>query len=252
MSLFMDSFRLIQCYHCLSFEHVKSNCPQKFKPRYCARCGDTDHPIAECVKATECLHCKGPHPATARCCPMYQQLFQQKYQALVHVIQDQLLPSQHFNSYGISTPPSNYHLLDNTWSRIQQVASAADTPNDFVNTLFTLAKASKPKKPYNPKAYNDDLHFSQENIHQAYKLTYEEDEPQIDTLECQHDDFIEENLFYNKSLPRNTVDNSRIDTSPSKKSDSESLISEDNLPTTSAPKVLSQNGIITHIKRIFF
>ena len=62
--------------------------------------------------------------------------------------------------------------LDDTWSKIQQLASAAETSSDFVNTLYTLAKSSTPKNPYNPTAYNDELNHSQDSLPQSCKLTY--------------------------------------------------------------------------------
>ena len=50
---------------------------------------------------------------------------------------------------------SDREPLDDSWSKIQRVAAAAETQNDFIGALFTLAKASTPEKSYNAKEYNE-------------------------------------------------------------------------------------------------
>ena len=176
MSSPLDFFRLTQCYYCLSFEHIKSKCPYTSELRRCARCGDTGHATTSCQNPTHCLHCGGSHPATARCCPKYQAIFLQKYQELTQMILNQSeTPSlKTLNGQYTSISSSDREPMDDSWSKIQRVAAAAETQNDFIGALFTLAKASIPEKSYNAKEYNE-LNFSQEDIRQAYKISFEED-----------------------------------------------------------------------------
>ena len=100
----------------------------------------------------------GPHSATARCCPIYLQVFQEKYQELVKKIQNKLLTAQLINHQPTAiTPTSNIvDYQDETWANIQEVALAADTPIEFV-TLYTLAKLSAPKRPFKSKIYNANI-----------------------------------------------------------------------------------------------
>ena len=174
MSLPMDYFRLTQCYYCFSFEHIKSNCPYISEQRYCARCGLNDHVRASCENPTKCIHCEGTHPATARCCPRYQQIFKQRYQELVQSIQEQIVASHPiYNPPNISNSLYNDMEYDEAWSRLQCMASAADSPDDFLNSLYTMAKANAPKNDYNPQSYNSDLNLSNDSL-PPNKITFRE------------------------------------------------------------------------------
>ena len=170
----MESFRLIQCYHCLSFDHIKSNCPHKNENRICARCGDNDHPVGNCENPTACLHCKGPHPATARCCPKYLQIFKTKFQEVIKQIQNQFINSadQHQLPIISSTPFTSRSEYEESWTKIQEVAQAADSPTDFVEALYTLAKSSEreisaeknPNSKISSLTYDIELVNSEEDI----------------------------------------------------------------------------------------
>ena len=183
MSSPLDFFRLTQCYYCLSYDHIKTNCPYTSELRRCARCGNTGHATTICQNPTHCLHCGGPHPATARCCPRYQAIFLQKYQELSQMIlkQSQTPSLQSISGQYSSISSPEREPLDNSWSKIQRVAAAAETQNDFIGALFTLARSSTPEKSYNAKE-NSELDFSQKDIREACKITFEEDKSTVSEL----------------------------------------------------------------------
>lgn len=63
-----------QCLRCQAYGHTKSYCT---KPFYCVKCAG-DHPTTSCTKAkttaATCALCNGPHPASYKGCPVYQDL----------------------------------------------------------------------------------------------------------------------------------------------------------------------------------
>ena len=175
----MESFRLIQCYHCLSFDHIKTNCPHKDERRTCARCGGSDHQVRNCGNQTVCLHCKGPHPATARCCPKYQQLFQTKFNEVTEQIKEQLLNPAHQHQYPtISLTPINKSEYEESWTKIQEVALGAESSKDFVEALYTLAKSStRPDSKVSCSTYDIESVVSDEDRY----LDTEDETPVIDS-----------------------------------------------------------------------
>ena len=158
-----ESFRLTQCYHCLAFDHIKSNCPHTDKPRLCARCGSGEHATTDCTNDASCLHCEGPHSTTARCCPVYLQTFASKCDELLQRIKNQLVPNnielnstsvEHNNTEPNHTPIESPESLPDSWLLLSAAVNASvhatNSPEDFLSSLYTMLK----NKPSPPKKIN--------------------------------------------------------------------------------------------------
>ena len=148
-----ESFRLTQCYHCLAFDHIKTNCPHIEEPRRCARCGVGEHATIPCGNDARCLHCEGPHPATARCCPVYLQTFAAKYTELLQKIKNQ---SDHINTELNSTPIDTPENLPDSWVLLSAAVNASvlstNNSEEFLDSLYTMLKnnSTPPKKLIHP------------------------------------------------------------------------------------------------------
>ena len=69
----MEFFRPIQCYSCFAWcKHLRNECPIRYTP-ICSNCSETGHSYIDCEKDALCTNCQGPHPATARICPAYDE-----------------------------------------------------------------------------------------------------------------------------------------------------------------------------------
>ena len=156
----MDNIKLVQCYHCYALaDHKRPNCPLLSKPQRCPRCGQFGHKSWECQNHTVCLHCGGPHPVTAPCCPTYRKkLEEHKPKILAELLTD-------------ANTPQNFSNKNNE-DALNLLTTSALTANgsfiSFVNSLFTaslnLCQPSNPivtSPPYSlPLVYNSDWEAS--------------------------------------------------------------------------------------------
>ena len=73
-----DRFFVTQCYHCQSFNHIASKCPDKDEPAVCGKCAGP-HETKGCNSNTEkCNNCSKAKLKTSNChksnstdCPIY-------------------------------------------------------------------------------------------------------------------------------------------------------------------------------------
>ncbi|CAH0380640.1 unnamed protein product [Bemisia tabaci] len=69
---------ILPCAKCASLYHATKYCDIKEDKRYCFRCGDTSHKIAECKNKTCCVNCKKAkksdteHRTGSQACPLLQ------------------------------------------------------------------------------------------------------------------------------------------------------------------------------------
>ena len=123
----MEKLKLIQCYHCWEIaSHIKTECP-KFKnkePQLCPRCGRPDHKSTECINDPFCIHCKEPHPVTARICIVYKQ----KFAETMTEISTEL--SAALNLQNTPLAPQNNTLTNNTdaWQALHTAFISSHSP----------------------------------------------------------------------------------------------------------------------------
>ena len=143
----MDKIKLVQCYHCYAIaDHKKSTCPYFYEPQKCPKCSQSGHKSWECKNRVTCLHCNGPHPVTAPCCPIYQA-------KLKEIKSDLLKDLLNTNTYRSQNSPNQ-----NDSDALNMLITSALTANGsliaFVNSLFlasqALAQASNPISSYPP------------------------------------------------------------------------------------------------------
>ena len=155
-----ETFKLIQCYHCLTLaHHLKNQCPFKDEPQICGRCGKSGHASRECSAAPYCHLCNAAgHPATARICPKYREKFEEQLDALFR----QPPPASQGNSY--QAP------YDKSWDALQSAARASTSSVDFWECLYKIIKASDDPSgsvsPFHQMAFgcDYDLDVSQESF----------------------------------------------------------------------------------------
>ena len=142
----MNNIKLVQCYHCYALvDHKRPSCPLLNEPQRCPRCGQSGHNSWECQNRTVCLHCNGPHPVTAPCCPIYRQkLEEHKPKLLAELLTD------------LNTPQNAPNR--NNEDALNLLITSALTANgsfiNFINSLFTatlnLVQPNNPVIPYQP------------------------------------------------------------------------------------------------------
>ena len=72
-----DRLDVMQCYHCYSYNHIASSCPNKTKAPTCGRCA-SQHETKKCKSITEkCINCsksgkQSGHVAFSYKCPAYE------------------------------------------------------------------------------------------------------------------------------------------------------------------------------------
>ena len=178
----MKSFRLTQCYHCLGFDHIKTNCPRASQPRLCAKCGENNHTTLDCGNTPCCLHCNGPHPATARCCPFYLTTQQDKYKVLEDAIINRHA-SQSTNAIE-STPIAEPSGVPEAWvslsASVTAAVASASKPEDFLYTLYTLLKDEPIPSKTLRQSYNADLAFDDEQHGSVSEGTIQNEENEND------------------------------------------------------------------------
>ena len=173
----MEKVKLVQCYHCYALsDHKKPKCPHLSRPQRCPRCTQLGHKSWQCQNPTSCLHCGGPHPVTAPCCPLYQE----KLNSVKIDLLKELLPNFHVtpdlpnNEHDIFTSTSRTHNFSNqsnsdALNLLMTSASTADGSFiNFINSLFTASFALSqtnssiiPYSPYSlPLVYNCDWEAS--------------------------------------------------------------------------------------------
>ena len=166
-----ETFKLIQCYHCLQLaDHLKTTCPHKESPQTCGRCGAAGHPARECVASPRCHLCgEDGHPATARICQVYKTIFAQQLAALLS--QPPSTASSN-NTLPMSSPASStMSTVEKSWEAVQLAASTAESPLDFLDTFYTIVKATNPgaSSAAPPMSYGYDLDVSQDSETEAYE-----------------------------------------------------------------------------------
>ena len=156
----MNNIKLVQCYHCYALvDHKRPSCPFLNEPQRCPRCGQFGHNSWECQNHTVCLHCNGPHPVTAPCCPVYREkLEEHKPKLLAELLTE-------------ANTPQNFPNKNNE-DALNLLITSALTANgsfiNFINSLFTaslnLGQLSNPViayPPYSlPLTYNSDWEAS--------------------------------------------------------------------------------------------
>lgn len=60
----------LRCYRCQKFGHMATSCKNM---ALCVRCAKEEHKPEECKTGLECINCGGPHAASWRSCPIYQE-----------------------------------------------------------------------------------------------------------------------------------------------------------------------------------
>ena len=155
----MDKIKLVQCYHCYAIaDHKKPTCPFLNELQRCPRCAQVGHKSWQCQNYPFCLHCSGPHPVTAPCCPIYRE----KMDAVKTDLLIELLSNTH--------KPQNSPSYSQDTDAMSLLITSAFTANGslitFINSLFTASQAmainSTAKSPYSPYSvdYNCDLEAS--------------------------------------------------------------------------------------------
>ena len=173
----MDKIKLVQCYHCYAIaDHKKPECPYKSSPQRCPRCTQIGHRSWQCQNPTYCLHCGGPHPVTAPCCPLYQnELIKLKVDLLKELLPNfHVIPDYPNNEHEVFTSTSRTHNFPNQSNSdaLNLLMTSASTANEslitFINSLFTASLALSqtnssiiPYAPYSlPLVYNCDWEAS--------------------------------------------------------------------------------------------
>ena len=171
----MFKLKLIQCYHCWELGgHVKTTCAHRESPVICVKCAQPSHTLKDCISETsKCYLCAGPHPANARCCPVYKATF-------ITVFEEAM--QEEANNHLQSPPKSNLPYAPSTVTSesspnkdpVQQAyvttlhtavntsLITSDNPQEFVTSLFAILKASSPlTSPANqpPPHGNQDEHL---------------------------------------------------------------------------------------------
>ena len=176
----MNKIKLVQCYHCYAIaDHKRPACPYLAEPQKCPRCSQIGHRSWQCENRTYCLHCSGPHPVTAPCCPLYQKKLNELKPDLLKELLDNTDRPQ-------ETP--NQSNLDVRNLLMTSALMANGSLRTFIDSLYTasqaLAQAGTPISSYHPYshslAYNQDLEFSFHSLSENNSMenpTYLEDFP---------------------------------------------------------------------------
>ena len=155
----MNKIKLVQCYHCYAIaDHKKPNCPYLSQPQKCPRCAQVGHRSWECENRSFCLHCRGPHPVTAPCCPIYQEEMEKMKPDLLI----ELTNTHRFKDLPYQTYSDAMNLL------MTSALMANGSLSTFISTLYTasqaLAQTSTPLSSHLPNplslAYNNNQEFS--------------------------------------------------------------------------------------------
>ena len=151
----LSLLKLVQCFHCHQLaDHTKDQCPHIASPQPCSKCGELGHSFSDCSNQASCTSCSGNHPITARCCPAYKAKMDEHVMLVFHQLhssssfmaeysqwQQQNHPNYSFNTSYTSASPS---LSEVTWAAAQDAATQAENSMDFMNSLYTLLKSSRP------------------------------------------------------------------------------------------------------------
>ena len=172
MLLLEDTFKLVQCYHCLMLaDHLKSDCPQKLAPQTCGRCGIAGHSARDCSANPHCILCdEDGHPATARICRVYRE----KFTAQLAALRDPL----HLNQ-PVTLNTSALSSAERALESLQSVAAASETTQDFLEAMFALFKIPPHGSCEAPStSYDGDL----ENSISSTGSNPAEEEPSLKTV----------------------------------------------------------------------
>ena len=140
----MNKIKLVQCYHCYAIaDHKIPNWPYLAEPQMCPRCAQIGHRSWQCENQTYCLHCGGPHPVTAPCCPLYQKkLHEMKSDLLKELLENTNRPQE--------TPKQTNSDAMNLL--LTSALMANGSVMTFIDSLFTasqaLARAGTPLSSY--------------------------------------------------------------------------------------------------------
>ena len=153
----MFKLKLVQCYHCWELGgHVKTTCAHRESAVICVKCAQPGHTQKDCLSETSKCHlCSGPHPANARCCPVYKATFITVFEEAMQEEANKHLQSPPKSNlpYAPSTVTSesspNKDPEQQAWETTLHTAVNTSVitsvnPQEFVTSLFDLLKAGSP------------------------------------------------------------------------------------------------------------
>lgn len=206
----MEHITITQCYKCHQWaSHLKPQCTED--QSLCRKCGQTGHMFYQCsVEISNCINCDGPHPANARCCPVYKEALERVLSKYTDNIT---------NSY--STP--NKSNLSDTDAILYTARTASLTPQEFLNNLYT----SLAPIPHTPShlAYDCDLDTSLDDHDLTETLTDTQTHKQSETIDINKS----ENITLKESTKENiTLIEKSTEINTLKEKNHEDMISEIN------------------------
>lgn len=136
-------YKVTQCLQCLRFGHTNRQC--RSSPR-CNNCGE-NHQTTECIQTitdTLCLNCKGPHKASDKLCPVFE---------------EQKLIKQYMadNNIGYKEAKAKYR----TFSRVTStnLPTSSDFPELPLANKFQALTTINENENHNPSIYPNSATF---------------------------------------------------------------------------------------------
>ena len=169
-----DNLKLIQCYHCWQFCHIKSECPKKYDPKLCPRCGEAGHSSHECKNTTQCIHCEENHPATARICIVYKQKFAEVMRELTNDLSEFQNPEPITPPVTLSTPD---FCKSQACDAIISAFNASHSPDGFLTSLYGILQTNTPKKIVTPLLLAYECELDRSDISNPQESLSENSEP---------------------------------------------------------------------------
>ena len=158
----MNQIKLVQCYHCYAIaDHKKPACPYLNMPQRCPRCSQVGHKSWQCENLTFRMHCSGPHPVTALCCPWYREKMESIKIDLINELTSNFHKPQDHTSHN-QAPDAMTLLLNSAFTANGSLIT-------FINSLFfasrTMAQSNTASSPYSPYSltHNSDWEMSSQS-----------------------------------------------------------------------------------------